>query len=66
MEIVFQKFGALVAAVSVKDPKDLNFRPLCNLGLLGLWLNDIQDNRDPVFIRLPHCAYVRVRRKASY
>lgn len=61
MEVVFDELGAFVASVAVEHTEDLDFGPELDSWVFGGRLDDVQDNRDPVLIRFPYSAYVRIR-----
>ena len=63
MECVFDILGASVATMAVKHSKDLDFGPNLNPRLLRLRLDNIQYNCNPVLIRFPYRADIRVSRK---
>ena len=65
VEVVLQELSALVPSVSVEYSKDLYFGPVCDFGLFHLWLNHVQDDRNPVFICLAHSADIGVGSKTS-
>jgi len=61
VEVVFDELGAFVASVAVEHAEDLDFGPVLDPWVFRCRLDHVQDNRDPVFIRFPHSAYVRIR-----
>ena len=61
MEVVFNELGAFVASVAVEHAEDLDFGPVLDPWVFRGRLDHVQDNRDPVFIRFPYSAYVRIR-----
>lgn len=62
---VFDELGASMAAVTIKHSKDLDFGPRLNAGLFALRLDDIQNNGNPVFIRLAHRSHVGISGETS-
>lgn len=61
MEVVLDVLGAAVAPVAVEHAEDLDFGPVLDAGVLGGWLDHVQDNRDSVLVRFANGANVRVR-----
>ena len=49
-----------MAPVAIKYPKDLNLRPIGDLGCLCHWLNNIQYDSDSVFIGFADGAYISI------
>ena len=65
MQVVFEIFGAFASSMSIVNAKDLQLWPLISRypWILCLGLNNVQDNRDPIFVRLAHRADVCIRCK---
>ena len=61
VEVVFDELGAFVASVAVEHAEDLDFGPVLDPWIFRGGLDHVQDNRNPVFIRFPYSAYVRIR-----
>ena len=62
VEVVLEVLGALAPAVAIVDAEDLQLGPFVGRDarrLLGR-LDHVEDDRDAVFVGLPHDAYVRV------
>ena len=65
MQVVLEILGTLATTMSIVDTKDLQFGPLVGRDpwRLRLGLNHVEDNRDPIFVRLSHCTDVCIGRK---
>ena len=68
MEGVFEILGALTASMAIVDSEDLQLGPHLGRysGLLKRGLDHVQNNRNSIFIGLPHCAHIRVRSKGFH
>ena len=65
MQVVFEIFSAFASSMSIVDTKDLQLWPLVSgyPWIFCLRLNDVQDNRDPIFVCLAHSADICIRCK---
>ena len=62
VELVLKILSALAATVAVENSKNLKTRPLLlgNLGALVGWLDDVENDRNPVLIGLSNSSYICV------
>ena len=65
MEMITQEITTITSSMSIVNAKDLQLWPLISRypWILCLGLNNVQDNRDPIFVRLAHRADVCIRCK---
>jgi hypothetical protein len=62
VELVLEILSALAATVAVENSENLKTRPLLlgNLGALVGWLDDVENDRNPVLIGLSNSSYICV------
>lgn len=67
VEMLFQVLCALVAAVAVVDSEDLDFGPeiVGEFGLLGDWLDHVEDDGDSILVCFSDQADVGVRSEGT-
>lgn len=68
MKIIFKILCTFATTVTIVAAKNLNLWPFLglNFGTLFIWLNHIEDNRNPVFIGFAYDSYVCIGSKGSY
>ena len=59
MEIVTQKIGARIAAMSIKYSKETTLRPIFNI-FFRRWLHNIKHNANSIFIVVSNNALIRI------
>lgn len=62
VELVLKILSALAATVAVKNSENLKTRPLLlgNLGVLVGWLDNVENDRNPVLVGLSNSSYICV------
>ena len=59
MQLISQEISTRRSTMTIINSKETTSRPLCNLLKLGF--NNIKNNRNPIFIIIPHNTLMRIR-----